>query len=199
MVGLGFGALGVLFQFLLLWEIFPLLEYNGLASYGMSPLVKITSFVTMTMVASIVGALVMLINENEKMIDLLKIVAVFSCFGIWLIGSILLFSEDYTNITKFLNLEGVFLACFMMSWITALVMSKINSRERSDKEVIKQVVKTQAMVQEMIEDDAKAEIEAEKAKAERDAMPPLQGDSMTPTVNHDNEVKIDTPTDLNKE
>ena len=51
----------------------------------------------------------------------------------------------------------------------------------------------------MVEKEVQQRMAAERAKQERDAMPPLQSEDMAPTVSRDNEVKLDAPKDSESE
>ena len=197
MIGLGFGAVSVLLQLLLVWGAFSYVETTGFFSYSLTAMGKFTSFTTVTMIAAIAGALVLRIKVNEKVVNLLRNVAVFSGIGIWLITTIMIFSGDLGELSKILNLEGVFSACFMTGWITALVMSKISRNDQAAKKASLEEIKKEADTKTAAEKEVQVRLEAEKAKAERDAMPPLQDESMAPTVNRDNELKVDAPNDLN--
>ncbi len=193
MIGLGFGALSVLLQLLLVWEAFPTIESSGFFSYSLSTMGKITSFTTVTMVASIVGALVVRIKGNDKLVSLLKIVSVFSGFGIWLITTIMIFTTDFEDISKIMNLEGVFSACFMTGWITALVLSKINQKDGT-KEVgekketvtnnIVESVKPEPIVQtEPVQIEVEQAVEPEPNPAsEPEFFEPVQEENVEPPV-----------------
>lgn len=183
LIGLGAGAISILLQLLLVWEVFPYMESTGFFSYSLSAMGKITSFATITMIASIVGALVMRIKENEKTVKILKIVAVVSGFGIWLITTIMIFASDLDGISKIMNLEGVFSACFMTGWITALVVSKMNQKDGKEEiaekkeTLIKKVVepvKTEPVVQ-----TEPIQVEPEPTP-EVEPLPPVQEESGEP-------------------
>lgn len=132
LIGLGFGAVSIILQLLLVFEAFPYMESLGRYSYGLSVMGKITSFTTMTMVAAIAGALVMRIKEGEKMVGFLKMAAVFSGLGVWIIGTIMIFASDFKYAMKIFNLEGVFFACFVVSCITAWVLSRMHQKDGED-------------------------------------------------------------------
>ena len=139
LIGLGFGAVSIILQLLLVFEAFPYMESLGRYSYGLSVMGKITLFTTMTMIAAIAGALVMRIKEGEKMVGFLKMAAVFSGLGVWIIGTIMIFASDFKYAMKIFNLEGVFFACFVVSCITAWVLSRMHQKDKdgtSEKRVM---------------------------------------------------------------
>ena len=132
LIGLGFGAISLILQLALVWELFPVIESTGFFSYSLTAMGKITSFVSITMVAAICGALIMRIKENDKMVRILKLVSICCGAFLWLVEVIIIFSSDYSSISKIFSIAGVVSSCFIVSWITALIMSRFNRNDEKE-------------------------------------------------------------------
>ena len=198
-------AIWTILQVLVVWGVIKMFDGDGLFSISITEFGKLISVVSSTMLCMMLAGCVASINENGGSIKPLKITAFISIICVWIIGMILTF-KDYSsikidNLSTLSSLLGLAFLSFVVTGIAAAVISKTNRKDRLDRkmssETIKEDVNTQAAIQKMVEKEVQARLKAEKEKAEREAMPPLQDGNMAPTVSHDNEIKVDAPNDLN--
>lgn len=191
LIGLGCGALSLLLQLGAVWGLFSVVEVTGFFSFGLSAMGKFMSFTTVTMISTICGALIMRIKENENIVKILKWVA-FGCGAfLWLVETLIIFSSDFSGLMTLLNITGVAASCFVVSWITALILSKTSNNEQVEKIKAANDEAMKIKMQEMVDEKVKEKMAAEKKKAEQAALPPLQDDSMPPSVVRDGEVKVE--------
>ncbi|MBQ3320991.1 hypothetical protein IJG71_02585 [Candidatus Saccharibacteria bacterium] len=166
LIGLGFGVVGLILELALIWELFPLAETAGFYSYNMTVMGKLTVLVMATMIVAIGSALIMRIKESDKLVRILKWVAIGCGCGLWVITVIIIFANDLGNVlSKILGVSGVLMACFMVCWITALIMSRFNRKEEDSKPEVE--VKKEVEVENVIVEPVKNEpIQAESTQVE---------------------------------
>ena len=206
----------MILQLAAIWEIIPLLESSGFFSVSLSTMGKITTFVTDTTFFAIIGALVMRIKANDKTVSILKLVMACCGLGLWLITVMAIFGLiDSLETMKIISLGSIFLSCFVVSWLSALILSRFNRRDKEGDEIAGKDEREMIIEKVEIKPDEGGSIEAEAvesdlagaemvesetvegAKVGREEMPPLQSDDMSPTVKHESELNIGSPNNLN--
>ncbi len=215
-IGLGFGLCSVILQLAAIWEIIPLLESSGFFSVSLSTMGKITTFVADTTFFAIIGALAMRIKANDKTVSILKLVMACCGLGLWLITVMAIFGLiDSLEAMKIISLGSILLSCFVVSWLSALIISRFNRKDKEGDEIAGKDEKEMIIEKVEIKPDEGGFVEAEAvesdlagvkvteseavegAKVEREEMPPLQSDDMAPTVKHESELNIESPNNLN--
>lgn len=134
-LGLVVGAVALLLQLGLIWEIVPAVEVRGFFSYNLTVMAKITILATIASFMLVGGALIMRIEENEKNIRLLKMCAVICGAGEWITIAIMIFNADSQSLIKLVGVSGILSACCMVCWITALVLSRFNKNDKENGEI----------------------------------------------------------------
>ena len=91
----------------------------------------------------------------------------------------MIFASDFKYAAKIINLEGIFSACFMISWVTAWVLSKMHQKDDRDEAfggrgIIKEVT-------ESVEAEPAAQVEM--AQVEAVQTEPLQVESTSVEIN----------------
>ena len=201
-IGLCAGGVAALLQLLVIWAT------SLLAGSSTDVWLRLMLTGTVTAVTTIAISLVMCIDENGELIGFSKIISTISGGGFWLCALFMIFGgfADYMSLmTKTLPISGTFLACFVVSSIVALLLSRFNRYDTISEKTIEsgQKAKIETMkststgtdyikftnpeVAQIQEEEKKR---LEKEKAERDAMPPLQADNMPPKITRDNQMVI---------
>lgn len=194
-IGLISCGVAMLLQLLLVWGIIPFVEASGMMSVGVSAMGKFMFVATTTATAAILCALVAKINENGPLIAPLKYTALVCGICFWLATTLMIFvdaSSFQTLFTKGLPLSGVLLAAFVVTGITAVLMSWFNR-----KDLIDELIAANAKVGEdyIGMDEIMKKSAEEKAKKEKElaSREPLQDNNMIPTAVHDDEKIIAAP------
>ena len=196
-VGLVSCAIAAILQLTLIWGLIGFVESNGLFSYGISVMGKLMLAAMTTTVAAIGGAFVLRIEENGTSIASLKYTAFICGICFWLVTIFMIFA-DTSNlsslVTKGLPLSGVMLAAFVVTCITAVLLSWFNRRDRIEAALVRVdemgSKDTGADFDQIIETSAK---ERMARKAELEARPPLQDEELAPVVARDNEINAAIP------
>ena len=190
---------------LFIWEVVPFVEYKETSlgifggvrtkMYVMTALAKIMMVALSLGVSGFFISNVLAIKETVKQVKPLKIMAVI-CELYNCVFAIVIVLVGYEKITsdweKWSALSGLAGLAFIVTALAALIISRSNGKKDGAQEKIDSE-KMQATIQEMVEKEVQARMAAEKEKAERENTPPLQSDDMPPSVERDNEIKIDNP------
>ena len=164
-IGLMTGVVAAVFQLLAVWQVFSLVESTGLYSTGLSVMGKIMVALSITTIAAIVGALIMRIKETEKLVKVLKSVAIGCGFGFWLWEMVVVFSGDPNLFNKMLSVAIVLLSCCEVSWAVAFILSRFGRDEKPNNakteahDVKEEVIVQENTVQEM--PSAQSELQSE--------------------------------------
>ncbi len=196
-VGLASCAIGVVLQLAMIWELVGFIESNGMFSIGVTIMGKFMLAAMTTTAAAIGGALVMRIEENGDSITPLKYTALISGICFWLVTIFVIFADASnagTLLTKGLPLSGVMLAAFVVTCISAILLSWFNRRDKIEMalahadEIGSKDINTSADFDKIIETSVEERIAKKEAL---EAMPPLQDEEMAPVVARDNEIGVD--------
>jgi len=133
MIGLGTGAVGFVLQMLLIWQVFSLTEPTGSFSTGISMMGKITLSIMITAVAMMACAVIMRINENEKIVKVTKWIAMGCGLGFWVIELMAIIQNDYNVAGKLVSAGTALLSCCLICWVVAWVLSRFSSKETPTK------------------------------------------------------------------
>lgn len=192
---------------LFIWEILPFLEmkvdtrYTSYI-YSLTAMGKLMAVCINAAFMCFLISNVWAIKETVKPVRPLKITALVCelyC-GFYVIYVIL--SESSVSISddmRWYSLAGLAWFAFIVTSIAAAIISRA-SRKKMEKVGAAGNVNSadntemQAKIQEMVEKEVQERMAAEKAKAEREAMPPLQSDEMPPSVTRDSEIKVEETT-----
>lgn len=164
-IGLMTGVVAAVFQLLAVWQVFSLVESTGLYSSGLSVMGKIMVALSITTIAAIIGALIMRIKETEKLVKVLKSVAIGCGFGFWLWEMVVVFSGDPNLFNKMLSVAIVLLSCCEVSWAVAFILSRFGRDEKPNNakteahDVKEEVIVQETTVQEM--PSAQSELQSE--------------------------------------
>lgn len=201
-VGLASCAIGVVLQLAMIWELVGFIESNGMFSIGITIMGKFMLAAMTTTAAAIGGALVMRIEENGDSITPLKYTALICGICFWLVTVFIIFADASnagTLLTKGLPLSGVMLAAFVVTCISAILLSWFNRRDKIEMalahadEIGSKDTNTSADFDKIIETSVEERIAKKEAL---EATPPLQDEEMAPVVARDNEIKSAVPVDL---
>ena len=201
-VGLASCAIGVVLQLAMIWELVGFIESNGVFSIGITIMGKFMLAAMTTTAAAIGGALVMRIEENGDSITPLKYTALICGICFWLVTIFIIFADASnagTLLTKGLPLSGVMLAAFVVTCISAILLSWFNRRDKIEMalahadEIGSKDTNTSADFDKIIETSVEERIAKKEAL---EATPPLQDEEMAPVVARDNEIKSAVPVDL---
>ena len=164
-IGLMTGVVAAVFQLLAVWQVFSLVESTGLYSSGLSVMGKIMVALSITAIAAIIGALIMRIKDTEKLVKVLKSVAIGCGFGFWLWEMVVVFSGDPNLFNKMLSVAIVLLSCCEVSWVVAFILSRFGRDEKPNNakteahDVKEEVIVQETTVQEM--PSAQSELQSE--------------------------------------
>ncbi len=204
LVSLATNLIWLVLSILFIWEILPFLEfevntrYSSYSSFSLTAMAKLmTVCVDLAFMCFLISN-VWAIKETVKPVKPLKITALVCVSYCGLYAIYMIFSESSISISgdmRWYLLDGLAWFAFIITSIAAVIISRAN-KKKMEKSGMTEIATSsdnsemQAKIQEMVEKEVRERMAAEKAKAEREAMPPLQSDEMPPSVTRDNEINV---------
>jgi len=186
----------LLLSFLFIWNIVPYTESSGFLYYRMTGLAKVFSVAVDVAFMCFLVSNVWSIKETLKPVKPLKITAIVCALYCGIYSAVVTVGDVRSvNDARWYALAGLAGLAFLIMTIAASVVSK-SGLKKNEKEANAGVgnvndAEMQAKIQEMVEKEVQERLQAEKDKAGLDAMPPLQSEDMSPSINHDNNMEID--------